>query len=524
MLLRATIILAGAVVLILEIVGARLLSPFFGSTQYVWSALIAVTLLSLSVGYAAGGRLADQLEPLATSPPLRGREPRAALYQALVLAGWLILLMPWSRRLILPASAALGVRAGSLAAAFALLAPPLILLGTISPLAAKTAVTGLGTLGSGVGSLYALSTLGSLAGALATGFLLIPLLGVVRILDCSAALLFFPALLYWGSAAKGSGRRLWIVVAAAGLVVAGVGMARRDRGPLGSKTDHWELLEHADSRYGDVRVVQYGGTRRVLLLDGTMQTGVDISNHTPLFYYAAALPALALAAHPPGKRALLIGFGGGVVADLLTTRGFAVESVEIDPVVEAAARRYFVVHRELPVAREDGRTFLCHAVPGAYDLVILDAYAGDTPPSHLFTTEAYGLVRRALAPGGVGLANMIAVAQGPEGRAARSVGRTLRTVFPWVEAYAVDPGDGVTNVLFLFGDRVRTITRLPKIDALPEITAYLRGLLHRRVSLEDPGAQVFTDDYNPVESMNLRARERMRDNLHSLLPAWLLLE
>src|SRR5438874_2593648 len=92
-LLRVTVFLAGAVVLILEILGARLLAPFFGSTQYVWSALIAVTLLALAVGYRGGGRLADR------------RSPAPALYQALVLAGWLTLLIPLTRRAVLPAAA-----------------------------------------------------------------------------------------------------------------------------------------------------------------------------------------------------------------------------------------------------------------------------------------------------------------------------------------------------------------------------------------------------------------------------------
>jgi hypothetical protein len=138
--------------------------------------------------------------------------------------------------------------------------------------------------------------------------------------------------------------------------------------------------------------------------------------------------------------------------------------------------------------------------------------------------EAYRLVRRALKPGGIGLANVIAVARGP---AAQSVGRTLAAVFPWVAGWAVDPGaDTVTNVLFLFSDTPRPMARLVPAAAHPQITAYLKDLNRRRLDLSVPlpGALVFTDDYNPVESMNLAAREHMRDNLRQLLPAWLLLE
>src|SRR6185503_3715865 len=199
--------------------------------------------------------------------------------------------------------------------------------------------------------------------------------------------LLLPALAYWSRAPRQGGRRLWLAAAVAGLAVAAAGVARRDRTPMANAEDHWELLSRKDSAYGEVKVVQYGGTRRVLLLDGTMQTGVDIATRSPIFYYAAAAESLVTAAHPPGKRALLIGFGGGIMAERLLTLGFDVESVEIDPVVEDAARRFFVRGRNLPVLREDGRTVLNRAVPGTYDLVVLDAYAGDTPPSHLFTVE-----------------------------------------------------------------------------------------------------------------------------------------
>src|SRR5206468_2358067 len=113
-----------------------------------------------------------------------------------------------------------------------------------APLAAKTAVTTLGALGSDVGGLYALWTIGSLAGALATGFLLIPLMGVVRILDCAAALLLLPALLYWVRAPRSRERRLWLAACGAGLIMTAVGVGRRDRGPVGNPVDHWEMLRH----------------------------------------------------------------------------------------------------------------------------------------------------------------------------------------------------------------------------------------------------------------------------------------
>ncbi len=510
LLLSITVFCCGAVVLILEILGSRLLAPFFGSTQYVWSSLIAVTLLALSVGYAVGGRLADRTDPF------------PALYRTLVMAGWLILLIPLIRTVGLPATAALGLRAGALAAALLLLALPLALLGCVAPLAAKTAVSALSSLGLRVGGLYALSTVGSLAGALATGFLLIPLLGVSRILLLSALLLFVPALWFWFTAPWSAERLKWRVLAAAGAALCLVGQVLRPEYPLQRRGSPWMLLSKTDSRYGEVKVVEYR-TSRTLMLDGALQTGIDTSNRLSLFSYVAGMTALLKAAHPAARRVLLVGFGGGVLTVQLVEEGFKVESVEIDPAVAQAARRFFTRSHDLPVALEDGRTFLLRAPPGSYDAVILDAYAGEAPPAHLFTVEAYRLVKRVLSPGGVGLVNLISIPFGPHGRLTRSVGRTIRTVFPWVEAYALQDEE-VANVLFVFADRPRAIHHLPSVRAYPQVAEEVQGMLARKVDLTLGDGIVLTDEYNPIESMNVRAREKMRRHLQELIPAWLLLE
>jgi len=510
-LLGVTVFLAGAAVLVMEILGARLLAPFFGSSQYVWSALIAVTMLSLAAGYRGGGRLADAAEPLSW------------LFRLLVLAGWLVVAVVPARSWVLPACAAQGLRSGALIAALVLLAPSLTLLGAVAPLAARVAVAELGSLGVTVGSLYALSTVGSLVGALAAGFVLVPALGVVKILLLSSLLLFGPAGWFWWGAGRPADRLLWRLLLVAGAAVAAIGVLRPAQPlPVENKADGWALLFREDSRYGLVEVVEYR-SRRLLIVDGTLQTGIDLSSGSPLFPYAVAVPALLEAAAPASRRVCLVGFGGGVVAAKLAARGLAVESVEIDPTVKAAARRYFAEGAGLPVAEEDGRMFLRETPPGHYDAVILDAYSGEAPPAHLFTVESYRLVRRAIGEDGVGIANLIAFADGPEGRLARCVDATIRSVFPWVEAFRVEQDRGITNVLFVFGMRPRHLSRLRFAGLHPQIEAMVAGLLGRRLDLGGPDAFVLTDDYCPLDRLALPAREIVRRNMRELFPSWLLL-
>src|SRR5262245_9325697 len=113
--LFVVVALSGASVLALEILGTRLLGPFYGVGLFLWAALISVTLAALSLGYAWGGRLAD-------------RGPTAErLAWLLGGAGTWVLLVPWMRTPLLTATEGLGLRAAVLVTAFLLFFPPLTL-------------------------------------------------------------------------------------------------------------------------------------------------------------------------------------------------------------------------------------------------------------------------------------------------------------------------------------------------------------------------------------------------------------
>src|SRR5438552_4734502 len=156
----------------LEIVGSRILAPYFGSSVYVWGSLISIFLAALSAGYYLGGVAAD-------------RWPRAGtLALALAVAGALILMLPMVSRPILETFSAwdLGPRASPLLASVVLFVLPSLLLGMTSPVAIKLAATDLATVGNTAGVLYAISTAGSIAGTLLTAFALIAAMGICAML------------------------------------------------------------------------------------------------------------------------------------------------------------------------------------------------------------------------------------------------------------------------------------------------------------------------------------------------------
>jgi len=165
-----TAVLSGALVMVIQVLGSRVVGPFFGVSLFVWTSLITVTLLALAIGYAVGGLLADRFQ-----------RPEY-LFGIILFAGLLVLLIPILKGPILKACLPLGLRTGAFASTLILFGPVLLLLGCVSPYLVKLATNGLKNLGRTVGGLYALSTIGSTVGTVLTGFVLIAYFSVDQIL------------------------------------------------------------------------------------------------------------------------------------------------------------------------------------------------------------------------------------------------------------------------------------------------------------------------------------------------------
>lgn len=174
-----TVFSCGWVLMTLEIVGGRLLSPVFGSGVWVWGSVISVFLAALSIGYFLGGFLSR-------------RWPRdGGLSTVILLAGVTILPVAfWYRETSeWIADLELHEQWGSLLASIALFLVPSALLGMVSPYAVRLVTRRIHTVGVSAGTLYAISTLGSCLGCLYTAFYLIVSLGITSILLLSSAIL-----------------------------------------------------------------------------------------------------------------------------------------------------------------------------------------------------------------------------------------------------------------------------------------------------------------------------------------------
>lgn len=495
--LYLVVFLSGASVLALEILGTRILGPFYGVSLFLWSALITVTLAALSVGYAVGGRFADR----SATPGRLGSIVGAA--------GLWVLLIPLLKTPALHATESLGLRAAVLTTATLLFVPPLTLLGMVSPLAVRLRASSLDHVGRTTGNLYAVSTLASVAAALAMGFFLIPEIGVTR-LTYSIGLVLLAAGIIAALGAGGARGRVAALVILVG-AAAGLAAVPEERADPASG-----LLAIAQSSYAEIRVVEKNGLRH-LLIDGGMHAVVEPETWRSWHPYNAALDVLK-PLHPEPGDLLLVGLGGGCLAKRFTTHGWSVQAVEIDPVVGRIAEEFFgLTDADAERFYEDGRRFLERA-ERRWDVIILDAFGSSSIPFHLVTAEAFGLARERLNPGGILALNM--EARGWDDPLVASLAASLRLHFASVWALPTsEPPDQLGNVILLASAgplEFDEYTALPRPrDHLGEEHSHFWAveLTHawdNRFEPDAAGALLLTDDRNPVdlwsESINLQAR------------------
>jgi len=154
---------SGFFVMGVELLGGRILAPNFGSSIYVWGALITVFMLALSLGYLAGGRFSQHDPSLRRLGLLLGAAALTTL-PVLPLAG--TPLEDLAIRIPDP-------RFGSLAAAVLLFFIPTFFSGMVSPYCVRLLVDAEASSGRRAGQLYFVSTFGSAAGTLLTSFYLV---------------------------------------------------------------------------------------------------------------------------------------------------------------------------------------------------------------------------------------------------------------------------------------------------------------------------------------------------------------
>ncbi|TAK63421.1 MAG: hypothetical protein EPO24_04285 [Bacteroidetes bacterium] len=489
----------GAVILALEILGTRVLGPFYGVSIFLWSALISVTLAALSIGYAVGGRLADNNASF------------SRISRFLTIAGVWILAIPWMKYPLLSMAEPAGLRFAVLLTATVLFFPPLMLLGMINPFAIKLKALSLDSIGTTAGNLNALSTLASVVSALLTGYVLIPNIGVTVLLLSLGCVLFLTALL--GLAVEKNLKRASVPLTIVVFLVALLFFFA----PSISKNNSPGLVAVQQSPYGELRTIDYEGQRH-LLIDGGIHTRVDTTTWNSTVSYAAVMELPKYFFEKPGK-ALLIGLGGGSLLKQYRYHFWKVEAVEIDPVVVQIAKEYFhLLPSDGEIVVSDGRQYLA-STSKQYDVILLDAFGSSSIPFHLCTKEAFSLISSRLAQGGILAVNV--EANGWDDPIITTFSATLKSVFHDVLVLPIEePPSTFGNLILLASNTTLEPKRLPE-DNVTFDPNWRYGPEYQKVHAWDNhffpdirNAKILTDEANPVDIEAERINYIARQQLH----------
>lgn len=504
---------SGAVLMGLEMLGSRLLAPYFGNSLFVWGSLISVFLSALSQGYLLGGRAAD-----------RWPRPSTLVRVALAAGAW-VALLPWLTPPVLEGlQARQGPRLAPLLASLALFFGPGVLMGMVSPLAIRLRAKGVERLGQDAGGLYALSTAGSIAGTLLTSFWLVPAMGSRALLGVLGLTLLVLAGGYAISHRRLAEGALAAVLVAATLLTslpaAGPGALSNPAAAQGAKVmerfggqnvEMTTILDE-DSLYHHIRVME-DGESRYLRFDNSWQSGMYLNDpfRTRFLYTDYFTLPYALGLKP--KKVLFIGLGGGSTPKHYWKNDpeVQVDVAEIDPEVVRVARKYFALPDgpRLTVTAQDGRLFLEQSRE-KYDLICLDAYYADSIPFQLTTREFLEVVKAHLTPGGVVAANLIGAYEGPRSNLYRSFEKTFASVFPTRYSFPLfwrnDP-DQVRNIMLLATEARRQspeklaaeADRVAASVGVPALGEYARTLYQEPVKTDD--VPILTDDHAPVDHL-----------------------
>jgi spermidine synthase len=494
-ILYAGAFVTGGIVMSFEMLGSRYLNPYFGGGIYTWASLISTVLAALTIGYFAGGVVAD-------------RRPQPAVLGAAVLIGSLfIVALPAFATPMLEGllDAIDDIKAGSLASAFSILFFPVAFYGAYSPFAIRLLLRETTSSGGVSGAVYAISTAGSIFGTLGTTFLLIPVVGtraITYILGAAGIACGLAVMACGRGWNRGRGAMTAIGLGAVAALAAAVALPARaavfDRSALLAREDG--ELAHLEGQYNDIFVIKRGNellmTARLKGWNYTeSRISLEDSDAIPAIYLRRMTTVLA---YPPrADSILMIGLGGGVLTSYVGRfmPRAEIDSVEIDPVVIDTAKTYFGLKEtdRTRIIESDGRVFLNRSRK-LYDLALIDAYIGGFVPFHLMTKEFYTLLKRHLAPGGAAVFNVHEI-----NRLFPVAVRTLQTVFATVDIYR----SGLGEVAVVATDAPRSPEALARrAQALQDQFAFrypLPDLLTHREAMDPGTGEVLTDDFAPVD-------------------------
>ncbi|MBR3613732.1 MAG: fused MFS/spermidine synthase [Clostridia bacterium] len=425
-----------AVCMILELVASRILSPYFGSSNLVWTSVIGIILASGSIGNYLGGIVADK------------PEVNKKFKLILLISGILIFIIPFIQTPVIEAVSILfkDIRIGAIISTVFLFFLPSVFLGFLVPMVQKLKITNLENSGEVSGKVYALATLGGIFGTFIGGFWLVPSFGSIEILFFMvvAILVLIPLVDF-----KIEKKELLFIIISLIILISAMYIYSNKNTEKGEKVLAGKVNEYVsyDTEYSRILVFNRYDQNNDLVRSFTMDSGhesatyVDESRWNELVFEYTKMYDLMFKSSKEIKDTLLIGGAGYSYPKHYISKYLdkSMDVVEIDPMVTEIAKKYFYLDKlideykteennRLKLITEDGRTYLNNNTK-KYDAILNDAFSDTTPAATLTTLEAVKNIKKSLNENGLYLTNIISSLEGENSKFMKAEVKTLKEVF-----------------------------------------------------------------------------------------------
>jgi predicted membrane-bound spermidine synthase len=419
------------VIMGLEMMAIRLLTPHVGNTLSTWAILISVFLVSSSFGYFFGGNVADYAKGCRV----------VLIYYGLGIALTAVIFQVEASLFALLQHVSYGYKAtiGTTGLFFL----PIFLFSAVITALTKEGLQHKMT-GKRIGGFHAVSAVGSVAGTLVTTFLLIPTFTIQLVVVVFLIMLlvsFGMLLVEWGSFKKES----VLLIAALSLffVFPIMGQEKLEDHVVYNKTSAYHTISV-------VRGMQYHGEKSDYFFlsfgGGGIQSAIDRKDPDRLvLFYARGVVNMIKTFVPDYENVFLIGHGGGTLTTYFEKEGKKVVAAELDPDVVQVSRDFFD-YKGNSVIVGDGRSLL-KAESSKKDLIMLDAFHHTyNIPFHLVTKEFFQETLSVLHDDGMLVVN--AIGSPGEDSVLSSIITTIHSVYPHVGMYKnKEKGTEIQNIL-----------------------------------------------------------------------------
>lgn len=494
--------LEGFLIMGVELIGAKIIAPYYGSSFYVWTTIIGITLFSLTAGYFIGGLLSSKYKIKALIPLLA------------LLAGIFILLMPVIAKNSLHLTLDLPILTGVVVGTILFLFLPLAFIGMLSPILVLALTKKENSPGNSSGIIYFISTIAGISAALIYGFWLIPSLEILKNIYTFGlvALLIsvFTAFLFKNKSLKYLA--LFVSVFCLFIIIKEVNTTHKYP-PMNVK-----IVHQSEGLLGQIKVIDnFDKKSRTLSVNNSSQTKAHFTGRSlfPYVYYISTF----LSHKPSGSDVLLAGVGGGSLIYELSLFDFNIEVVELDKRIVATAKKYFLMpDKEFETTIDDARHFI-RKTKKNYDAIILDMSAGETMPSNVYTVEAFHQMKNLLNPNGVIALHFVSLNSREGLVSVKSIGKTLQEAGFKVSLLNTNPEEeSASPFIFIASVEELDFDNMEFIvdPDLPKALVPDKNNLLMEIPFND--GFLLTDDrplldviHNPVV-MNLR-----RDNIESIV-------